>query len=93
MSLLCTAQTVWNEDLKKHCFVILAMGVLWVGEHVCHQQLGKKVVSDSAGLVDFAISLVIFVLDLPNTSAVFWGNSNYRRIVTNPANQKDFGAS
>ena len=35
MSLLCTAQTVLNKDLKKQCFAILAMGVLWVGEHVC----------------------------------------------------------
>ena len=25
-------------------------------------------------------------------SAVFWGNSNYRRIVINPANQKGFGS-
>ena len=37
MSLLCTAQTVWNKDLRKHCFPILAMGVLWVGEQVFDQ--------------------------------------------------------
>ena len=41
----------------------------------CHCQRAKKVVSDSPGPVDFA-------------RAVFWGNSNYRRIVINPANQK-----
>ena len=40
--------------------------------------------------MDFAIGLVIFGLNLPD-SAVFWGNSNYRRIVINPANQKGFG--
>ena len=43
------------------------------------QQRAKKVVSDSPGLVDFAIRLVVFVLNLPD-----------RRIVINPANQKGF---
>ena len=43
-------------------------------------------------LIYFAFGLAIFVLDLHNAwaSAVFWGNSNYRRIVINPANQKRF---
>ena len=57
-------------------------------------QHAKKVVSDSPGQVDFAIGLVIFVLNLPNGQVLFFlGNSNYRRIVINPANQKGFGAS
>ena len=57
-------------------------------------QCAKNVMSDSPGLVDFAISLVIFVLNLPDRQVLFWGgNSNYRRIVINPANQKGFGAS
>ena len=57
-------------------------------------QRAKKVVSDSPGQVDFAIGLVIFVLNLPNGRVLFFlGNSNYRRIVINPANQKGFGAS
>ena len=43
---------------------------------------------DSPGLVDFALWLVIFVLNLPN--CCFLGNSNDRRIVINPANQKGF---
>ena len=43
--------------------------------------------SDSPGLVDFAIGLVIFALNLPD------GQVRYRRIVINPANQKGFGAS
>ena len=51
-------------------------------------QRAKKVMSNSPGLVDFAIGLEIFVLNLP--SAVFWGNSNYRGIVINPVNQKGF---
>ena len=47
--------------------------------------------SDSPGLVDFAIGRVIFVLNLPDGQVLFfWGNSNYKRIVINPANQKGF---
>ena len=53
----------------------------------------KKVASDSPGLVDFAIRLVVFVLNLPDGKCCFLGNSNYRRIVINPANQKGCGAS
>ena len=52
-------------------------------------QRAKKVVSDSPGLVDFAIGLVMFVLNLPDEQVLFfWRNSNYRRIVINPAIQK-----
>ena len=52
-------------------------------------QRAKKVVSDSPGLLDFAIGLVIFVLNLLNGQVlIFWANSNYRRIAINPANQK-----
>ena len=36
-------------------------------------QRAKKVVSDGAGLVDFAIGLVIFVLNLPNGQVLFLG--------------------
>ena len=32
-----------------------------------------KVVSDSPELVDFAIGLVIFVLNLPDGQVLFWG--------------------
>ena len=61
-------------------------------KYFCMQR-AKKVVSDSPGLEDFAIGLVIFVINLPNGQVLFWGggNSNYRRIVINPANQKGFG--
>ena len=43
--------------------------------HCCNQvQHAKKVVSNSPGLVDFAIRLVISVPNLPEgTSDVFWG--------------------
>ena len=49
-------------------------------------QRAKKVVSDSPGLVDFAFGLV-------NSVLIFWGNSNYRRVVINPAVKKGFWAS
>ena len=49
------------------------------------QQHSEKVMSDSLGPVVFAIDLVDSVLyNLPDgESEVFWGNSNYRRFVTN----------
>ena len=45
----------------------------------CPQQRAKKVVSDSLGLVDFAIGLVIFVFNLPDGQVLFYGgDSNYK---------------
>ena len=38
-------------------------------------QRAKKVMSKSPGLVDFAIGLVIFVLNLPNGQVPFFGDS------------------
>ena len=37
-------------------------------------QCAKKVVPDSLGLVDFAIRLVIFVLNLSNAKVLFFGD-------------------
>ena len=54
------------------------------------RQRAKKVVSDSPGLVDFGFGLVNSVLNLPDGQVNFFGNSNYRRIVINPGNQKGF---
>ena len=39
----------------------------------CLLQRAKKVVSDSLGLVDFAIRLAIFVLNLPDGQVLFYG--------------------
>ena len=36
-------------------------------------QHAKKVMSDSPGLVDFAIGLLIFVLNLPDRQMLFFG--------------------
>ena len=56
-----------------------------------HFQRAKKGLSDSLGLVDFAIGLVILFLTCPTGKCCFFlGNSNYKRIVINPANQKGF---
>ena len=59
-------------------------------KYFCMQR-AKKVVSDSPGLVDLAIGLVIFVLNLADRQVLFFGgNSNYRIIVINPAHQNGF---
>ena len=56
-----------------------------------------RVVSDSPGLVDFAIGLANFVLNLPNGQVKFFlRNSNYKRTVNSQiisTHQNDFGAS
>ena len=47
--------------------------------------------SHSPGLVDFAIGLVIFVLNLPDGQVLFWGEiqiTERLQIVVNLANQK-----
>ena len=41
-------------------------------------QSAKKVVSNSLGLVNFAIGLVIFVLNLPDRQVLFWGEIQIR---------------
>ena len=54
-------------------------------------QRAKSVVSDSQGVVDFAIGLVFLFLTCSTGKCCFLENSNiYRRIVTNPAIQKGF---
>ena len=50
----------------------------------------KKVVSDSLGLVDFAIGLAIFVLNLPDGQVLFFGEIQITEGLINPANQKGF---
>ena len=41
-------------------------------------QCAKKVVSNSPGLVDFAIGLVIFILNLPDGQVLFLGEIQIR---------------
>ena len=57
-------------------------------------QCAKKVVSDSPGLVDFAIALVNSVLNLPNGQVTFFEEFNLQKNCgINSAHQKVFGAS
>ena len=42
-------------------------------------QRAKKVVSDSPGLVDFAIGLVVFVLNLPDGQVLFFGKFKFQK--------------
>ena len=53
-------------------------------------QRAKKVVSDSPGIVDFAIGLAIFVFNLPDGQALFFGKIQITEGLINPANQKGF---
>ena len=80
----------WRKPcISDHSFTVVSTKIFKVPGF--HGQGAKKVVSDSPGLVDFAIGLGIFVLNLPDGQVLFfWGNSNYRRIIINPANQKGF---
>ena len=57
-------------------------------------QCTKEVVSDSPGLVDFAIGLLIFVLNLPDGQVLFLGEIHITEgLYINPANPKGgFGA-
>ena len=50
----------------------------------------KKVVSDSPGLVDFAIGLVNSVINLPKGQKNLLRNSNYRRTVKSICSSKRF---
>ena len=50
-------------------------------EMIFYSQHAKKVVSDSTGLVDFAIGLVNSVFNLPDGQVMFFENSINRRTV------------
>ena len=57
-------------------------------------QCAKKVVSDCPGLVDFAIGLVNFVLNLPNGQVKFFEEFKLQKnCEINSAHQNVFGAS
>ena len=58
-----------------------------------HTQRAKKVVSDSLGLVDFAIRLVNSVLNLPNAQVKFVVEFKSKSCEINSAHQNVFGAS
>ena len=58
------------------------------------RQRAKKVVSDSPGLVDFAIRLVFFVLNLPDGQVLFFGEIQITEgLLSILPIKKGFGAS
>ena len=61
-----------NEHLHS-LFIVIYEQEFFLQQHVLSLQRAKKVVSDSPRLVDFAMGLVIFVLNLPNGQVLFWG--------------------
>ena len=68
-------------------------GLLFTDVSCCStylMQCAKKVVSDSPGIVDFAIALAIFVLNLPDGQVLFFGEIQITEGLINPANQKGF---
>ena len=66
----------------------------FTGETSMPQQCAKKVVSDSLGLVDFAIGLVNFVLNLPDGQVKYFEKFNSRKdSEISSAPQKMLGAS
>ena len=54
---------------QQHMYHNLQVVMTWLVD----KQRAKKVVSDRQGLVDFAIALVIFVLNLPDGQVLFFG--------------------
>ena len=59
-----------------------------------YKQHAKKVVSDSPGLVDFAIGLVFFVLNLPDGQVLYFGEIQITEgLLTILPIKKGFGAS
>ena len=59
-----------------------------------NMQCAKKVVCDCPGLVDFAIGLVNFVLNLPNGQVKFFEEFKLQKnCEINSAHQNVFGAS
>ena len=60
---------------QTHNPVILSSSPTLATCYICFQSpcRAKKVVSNSLGLLDFAIRLVIFVLNLPNGQVLFLG--------------------
>ena len=80
-----------KKKIILHNILSSSLTIILLINFVSFAQRAKKVVPDSPGLMDFAIGLEVFVLNLPDGKVLFfWGNSNYRRTVINPANQKEF---
>ena len=73
--------SLWNRGLRQ------------LGNGLLHKkplfQRAKKVVSDSSGLVDFAIELVNSVFNLPDGQVIFFRNSNNKIFFVSGRKLKD----
>ena len=58
--------------------LLAALGPITDRKNRFPYQRAKKVVFDSLGLVDFAIGLVIFVLNLPNGQVLFFSGGKFK---------------
>ena len=67
--------------LLNSIIIILLLCILKRHLHFDYKSLqhAKKVVSDSLGLADFAIGLVMFVLYLANGQVLFWEEIQIRK--------------
>ena len=85
-----TNNLIYNLPLKSKSFFQCCSTLLyWVSTAL--NQRAKKVVSDSPGLVDFAIGLVNSVINLPDGQVNFFlRNSNYKRTVKSICSSKHF---
>ena len=86
------------SKVKKIAFIRLKMSKRELsktgGFSLFSLQRAKKVVSDNPGLVDFAIGLVFFVLNLPDGQVLFFGEIQITEgLLSILPIKKGFGAS
>ena len=74
-------------DSCLHPFCLLADESPVFSNHVQH---ANKVVSDITGLVDFAVRLVNYVLNVPERQAKFWGEFNIQKNCSQSCTSKKF---
>ena len=84
-----------RRNRHKICLQFLACTfILLVCNHLTRRQRAKKGMSDSPGLVDFAIGLVFLVLNLPDGQVLFLGEIQITEgLLSILPIKKGFGAS
>ena len=94
MSWILLTPVLHNALIKREKFdADHTWGLLFTDVSCCStylMQCAKKVVSNSPGIVDFAIGLAIFVLNFPDGQVLFFGEIQITEGLINPANQKGF---
>ena len=62
-----------KKKIILHNILSSSLTIILLINFVSFVQRAKKVVPDSPGLMDFAIGLVVFVLNLPDGKVLFFG--------------------